>query len=227
MLFAKTCRFTATAALVLTIATSSANAQSNCIAGPPATAALGAADLTDQLVDPCAISSDPANCDNPGGQSHLVIWNDMLLSSGDLEDELVVFLPGNGQTPTNLEWIARAASYAGYRTVSIAYEGDTMGVACVGETGQAFSTCMRKFRRDALLGDATPTAGVTAILPANSVEQRLLDLLGDLDSNNPGDGWDAYFSGSDLEFDDIIIGAIRWGRGTHPSGRGSSNSPVS
>jgi hypothetical protein len=64
-----------------------------------------------------------------------------------------------------------------------------------------------------LLGTPTPTAGVTDVHRANSVELRLLDLLADLDAANPGDGWDAYFSGSDLEFDDIIIGGYSLGSG--------------
>lgn len=190
-----------------------AAAQSNCVAGPPIDEATMNADGTALSRFACNITSDAANCDNPGNQPHRVFWNHDLLASGDLEDELVVILPGSGQDPTNVEWMGKAAAYAGYRTVILAYEGDTLGAACGGQTGRAHSDCTAGFREDVLLGTPAAPVGVTDVHRANSIELRLLDLLADMDANYPADGWDAYFTGSDLHHDQIVVSGYSLGSG--------------
>jgi hypothetical protein len=190
-----------------------ASAQSNCQLGPPATAADGAADITQTFLEPCAISSDPANCANPGSERNVALWNHALLAAGNLEDELVVVLPGGGQDPENLEWVARAAAYAGYRTIGLTYEGDSLDDACGSLAGPDHSECVRLFRRDVLLGDRTPFPGVTDVHPANAVQQRLVDLVGHLDTTFPGDGWGAFLNGDTVEAGNIIIAGYSLGSG--------------
>ena len=91
-------------ALVIAVTTATdSHAQSNCVNGPPVDATTGNNDLDDITIYACNISSDAANCDNPGGQPHRVFWNAALMASGTLEDELVLILPGNGQDPLNVE----------------------------------------------------------------------------------------------------------------------------
>ena len=185
-------------------------AVSHCVNGPPIDETALNASLSNLSLSPCNLTTDP-NCDNPGGQSHEVFWNNSLLGAGDLEDELVVLLPGSRQNPSNLTWIGKASAYAGYRTVILAYEGDRLEDVA-NNCSTDYSTCVREFRRDVILGNPVPSAA-TDIHPANSVEQRLLDVLDRLHTLNPADGWDTYRTGANLNHNEIIVSGFSLGSG--------------
>jgi hypothetical protein len=200
-------------ALAAVVVGTQALAQSNCVNGPPVDEAAMNADSTALDVFACAITSMPANCDNPGNQPHKIFWNHVLLASGDVEDELVVILPGEGQDPRNVEWLGKAAAYAGYRTIVLAYEGDALSTACGSSVGTAYNDCTQGFRTDVILGTPVAPAGVTDIHRANSAELRLLDLLAYLHTTYPVNGWDQYFGGATLQHDKIIISGYSLGSG--------------
>lgn len=200
-------------ASMYTFAVRAAVAASNCTLGPPADIAALSAALSFLAIDPCTVSTDAANCANPGNDSNTALWNSTLQASGDLNDELVVFLPGGGQNPANLGWFGQAAAFAGYRTIGLAYEGDSLENACGSLSGDAHSECVRLFRRDVILGTPSAPAGVTDVHRANSAEQRLLDALAHLDTTYPNDGWDQYSNGATPEYDKIIIAGYSLGSG--------------
>ena len=167
------------------------SSSASCLTGPPGFGGnpAGFSPVLHQLLFACnpLITSDPINCSNPGNKAHEVFVDSALFSAGNLNEELVLTLPGSGLTATNTTVLTRSAAEAGYRAIGLSYEGDTLDAACGGLFFSAFHQCTEEFHSDVVYGGSS-------ILRANSIEQRLLDLLIYMDGAFPTMGWDNYFT---------------------------------
>jgi hypothetical protein len=183
----------------------------SCVAGPPLDVATMNASGASETLYPCAIA--PGSCSNPGNEPNLAFWNTALLASGDLEDELVVILPGGSQDPTNVTWLGKASGFAGYRTLVLAYEGSVLG-ACDNFLGADADTCFEEVREEAVTGSITPSlAGVDDVAPEDSLEARLVDMLTEMDALHPADGWGAYLNAGVPDYGSIIVAGYSLGSG--------------
>ncbi len=160
-------------------------------------------------IDPCEIAT---GCKNPEKHKHLVYVSESLKTADNLREKLVVVLPGNGQDPANIRWLLRSAAFAGFRTIGLTYRGKKLRDVqqICPSLFEYLSDCTNRFRAEVLYGGRE-------IKIVDSIRQRFVDLLEDLDRRDPNGGWGAYLKGTassrDLRYKKIIMSGFSLGSG--------------
>lgn len=138
---------------------------------------------------------------------------------GPVHDELVVFLHGSGQAPSNHTNILRTAAFAGYRVVGIKYPTQPGIDECRADYPDDLSWCVEELHRAKIYGEEHP--GYIQIEDDRSIVGRLWATLRDAHALDPSAGWDAYFVDGDpatltqhennLNWDRMILGGFSQG----------------
>jgi hypothetical protein len=101
--------------------------------------------------------------------------------------KLLVFIPGTQGRPSQYTYILRAGAARGFHAVGINYLNQTaMGSLC------QFSTnpdCYWTARTEVVFGNGTPVSGQGAVSRADSIVNRLNQLLAWSSTNQPAEGW--------------------------------------
>ncbi len=105
-------------------------------------------------------------------------------------NELLIFLPGTNGKPGGTHLFCQTAADLGYHTLALSYPTDTPATVVRNSPDpQAFE----KFRRAIIEGrDLSPRVTVSR---ANSIENRLIQLLRHLDRSEPGGEWGQFLAG--------------------------------
>jgi len=148
--------------------------------GPPAAS---------HTVDPC--TTDPAiTCDAAFG--HIATPG-----SGALRGRLVLFFNGTGAQPLAYTKLLGALAGSGYHTIGVRYpSGVGTASACPDANAGTQPDCHRAFRAETVFGRGVPDPeGYAAdspavnVSPANSVVNRVLQLVESLRVAYPSEGW--------------------------------------
>ncbi len=125
----------------------------------------------------------------------------MLKPNQDTMQSLVIFLPGTFRYPGNYKFVMEQIAKLGYHVVGLSYKYDSpVNPLCRG-TGDV--TCHYRARMETIDGvDRHPGVFVS---PANSVMNRVNKLLAYLVANRPGQGWDQFYVGGQLQWNKIIL----------------------
>ena len=135
---------------------------------------------------------------------------------GPDREELFLWLGGSGSEPQNYDYILNMAAFAGYTSVSLAYDnetsvGDTCGHDDVPECSSANVDCEEQVREEMIYGvDTSPCLAVT---PENSIEHRVLRLLQYGVEKVPTAGFDRYLDASKQQIDWTHIAVGGWSQG--------------
>ncbi|MBL7698986.1 MAG: hypothetical protein JNK79_12555 [Chitinophagaceae bacterium] len=122
-------------------------------------------------------------------------------SSGPAKNELVVFIPGTFRQPNNYLYMMEQIALLGYHVIGIGYKYDPAVNPLCRTTGDV--TCHWRARMETIDGtDRHPGVSVNA---ANSILNRLLKALQFFANKYPTGGWGQYFSGSQLQWNKIIV----------------------
>ncbi len=124
-------------------------------------------------------------------------------------DVLFVHLPGSFGVPENSRLILREVVRQGIPAIGLRYPNSwTVARLCRGSSDPA---CHERVRHEILTGeDRTPLVTVT---PANSIEHRLLSLLRYLSARYPGEGWERFLEGEELDWSKFIVSGHSQGGG--------------
>jgi hypothetical protein len=117
---------------------------------------------------------------------------------------LLLFLPGTGANPSNVQLFLGAAVNAGYRAISLSYDNEPAVMqACARDLDPA---CSGNFRQSRLFGGSnTP--------PEETIVTRLTKLLQLLDSNHPNEGWRSYLTNGAPDWSRIAVAGHSQGGG--------------
>ncbi len=150
----------------------------------------------------------PATAD-PSLKTEFDAPNVIIVPSGKLRPELVVFFPGtHGKPKQNTEFLETIAS-GHFRVIGLMYNNVPHGYGACGKTGDV--NCEGSFRRARVEGDA-PDA-IIKNTPQESIMQRLANLLKYLDKTYPGEGWRDYLAGELPNWQKIIVTGHSQGAG--------------
>jgi hypothetical protein len=120
----------------------------------------------------------------------------------DLQNPLVVFLPGSSAEPRSYTNFMVTAAQLRYRTIGVGYlNAPLMEQGC---TNTPFDCdCQGPARFEVAYGaDVSPV--VTCDF-ANSIQNRIVKFLEWLEANHPGEGWSRYIAGIRPDWTNIIL----------------------
>jgi hypothetical protein len=121
-----------------------------------------------------------------------------------------VFFPGTGGRPDNVMPLLQVAAKAGYRVIGLSYNDEpAVDQVCPKHKEPACPSNMRQRR---IYGD-TKAFGDIDDRPEESMVNRLTKLIQYLVKTNPGEGWDGYLSGSDLNWSRLALSGHSQGGG--------------
>jgi pimeloyl-ACP methyl ester carboxylesterase len=125
-------------------------------------------------------------------------------------NQLFVFLPGTGGTPSGYTYVAKTAANLGFHTIGLMYEDpNTMNSLC----GDSTNANGYQITRLAVINGGTNS--FISIASADSITNRLVKLLAYLCANNPAQNWNQYLVGapSNLNWPRIVIAGHSQGAG--------------
>jgi pimeloyl-ACP methyl ester carboxylesterase len=156
--------------------------------------------ITERRVDPSATG---AGISNATGQ-HFVI-----APAESLTGKLVVFLPGTGGRPDFYKTFLRLAGTRGYHAIGIAYpNAEAVNDLCAANPSP---TCHEDVRVEVITG--APRSALVNVNLANSIDNRLREVLLWLDRSFPGEGWSAFLSNVEPRWDRVIVAGHSQGGG--------------
>jgi hypothetical protein len=112
------------------------------------------------------------------------------------DGKLVVYLPGTGAHPDDVQLFLQNAASIGFQSIGLQYDNQDS----VGDTCSTNLACYGTVRQNKF--DGTDPSSFSAIPVQDGVESRLAALLSYLTATYPGEGWGRYLTGS---------GQPRWG----------------
>lgn len=131
--------------------------------------------------------------------------------AGKPVNRLFLFLPGTWAPPRAYRDIVSAAAAHGYHAIALDYpnmtEIDSKKV-CGNSTDP---NCWGDYRDEVITG--TDSSRFVAVNKANSITQRLVDLIAYVARKYPGEGWNRYVSRGVPVWNDIYVGGHSQGAG--------------
>jgi hypothetical protein len=126
-----------------------------------------------------------------------------------VKNKLFVWLPGTKAVPKQYRYVLAEAALNGFNAIGLEYpNGTEVNALCASSTDP---NCWGGVRFEILTGiDSTPLVNVNA---ANSIEQRLIDLLGYLAKRYPKQNWGAFLSNGQPKWSWIEVGGHSQGAG--------------
>jgi hypothetical protein len=156
---------------------------------PPCAAALGTGVVARDSAGLSAWAIVPRStdeCISVAPDSHVVFRAPGVTQTG----RLFVFLPGTGATARDYRLILSQAARNGYHAMGIAYPNETaVATLCAG----AASACYGDVRLEIVTGQ--PSSGVVTVDRANSIENRIVRLLGFMRATEPAGNWGQFLIG--------------------------------
>jgi hypothetical protein len=138
-------------------------------------------------------------------EPHVVIFD----READPAAKLLLFMPGTGASPADVDEFLTLAATLGYRVVSLSYNNrPAVANVCPKDPD---ADCSAKFRRKRIFGE-----DVTAHIddkPEESIVRRLVTLLGALDKKHPAEKWGQYIVGDSPRWDRIAVSGHSQGAG--------------
>jgi predicted esterase len=138
-------------------------------------------------------------------EPHYVVFD----SARARTSELLVFLTGTGGNPANVSDFLTVAADQGYRVVALAYNDVPAVVQLC--TPRPDPDCSAKVREKRIFG-----GNVTSLIddaPAESIVNRLVKLIAELDRRHPSEEWKQYLAGSEPNWERIIVAGHSQGAG--------------
>lgn len=164
-------------------------------------------DMRTEFVDPAVTDPLITEYELPDAESirHLVAVD----THRELPGVLYVHLPGSGGLPEDYQEITVCAALCGYHVVNLAYPNwPAVRVLIQGNTDAGLPECIR---RERLYGeDCTDLVDVSR---ADSVENRLLQVIQYNHYKYPKEGWDTFVIEGHLRWDRIVVGGHSQGAG--------------
>jgi hypothetical protein len=132
----------------------------------------------------------------------------LIIDNGRKDAPLVVFLPGTGGAPDNLEPLLGVVASQGYRVIGLEYD-DVPAVAqiCPNDPDP---DCSAKFREARSFGGG---AGPVQTPRQEAIESRLVALLRFLSAEHPAGGWSEYLDGDHPNWGRLILAGLSQGAG--------------
>lgn len=128
----------------------------------------------------------------------------------ELSDQLLVFFPGTGGDPDDYEYFVEEAAALGMHAIGLSYV-NPRSINLQICPRDPDPECHEKGRREAIFGeDQHPGMNIDE---ANSILNRLVQLLRYLDENQPTAGWDQYLDGDAPRWDRIVVSGHSQGAG--------------
>jgi hypothetical protein len=133
-------------------------------------------------------------------EDHLVVFDE----GQPLGDTLFVFLPGTGGTPENYSALLREVAAQGMPAIGLMYPNARAvnGTLCANDATEP--NCSEQVREEIIYG--TNTSPKVAVSPANSIVNRLAELLAHLH-------WTQFLEGGQPKWDRIVISGHSQGGG--------------
>ncbi|TGK87524.1 hypothetical protein EHQ24_03050 [Leptospira noumeaensis] len=169
----------------------------------PSNGAVGA--LTRLQIQPSQTSSSITSYNNP----HHVYPPQSTVSRKNI---LSVFYPGTGSSPCEVGAILQQGASRGYHVIGLNYpNNDAVNGICNQGDARSDVSCFENFRNEVVTGvDVSPYISVDI---NNSIEGRLVFLLQYLISTRPGEGWDQYITGNNINWSLVYVGGHSQGSG--------------
>jgi pimeloyl-ACP methyl ester carboxylesterase len=137
--------------------------------------------------------------------AHYIVFD----SSRSRSAELLVFMTGTGGNPANVSDFLNVAAAQGYRVIALAYNDVPAVVQVCAQNPDP--ACSAKVREKRIFG-----SDVTALIddaPAESIVNRLVKLIKALDRTHPSEAWGQYLTGSEPNWERIIVAGHSQGAG--------------
>ena|SRR6266849_5484951 len=134
------------------------------------------------------------------------VW---LYPGAERGEKLLVHLPGGAnpiQVPASFQFLAREAARLGFHVIVLTYPND-WGIEplCGGNP-----TCEENVRLDIIDG-GDRSFPVVDVSPANSIDNRLTQLLDSLDAWYPDEGWSQFLNNGEPNWSQIVISGLSFG----------------
>ena len=114
--------------------------------------------------------------------------------------QLLIFLPGTGATTADQDEFGRAAASIGYHVVYLMYPNDVPAAVCQDDEDES---SFESFRREIIAGgDRDPRVNVDR---ADSIENRVLQLVQWLASSRATEGWRQFLTGDSLNWSKVVL----------------------
>ena len=123
---------------------------------------------------------------------------------------LVVFLPGTGGRPGNVQGLLEVVAGQGYRVIGLQYDDEPSVVQLCPR--QPDAECSERFRRERIFGGEGAEAPVHNPA-AETIVRRLVMLLRSLDRQDPQSHWADYLAGDEPEWSRIVVSGLSQGAG--------------
>jgi hypothetical protein len=121
--------------------------------------------------------------------------------------ELLVFFPGTGGQPDCCQLLLKEAAQLGFHTIGLTYE-NTQAVATICRNNL---TCYATVRQNEF--DGTDASAYSNVAPAQSISDRLVDMLGYLAKTYPSQGWASFLSGGQVNWNLVVVAGHSQGGG--------------
>ncbi|WP_244279896.1 BPSS1187 family protein [Leptospira brenneri] len=169
----------------------------------PSSGAVGA--LTRLQIQPSQTSTSISSYNNP----HHVYPPQSGVSRKNI---LSIFYPGTGSSPCEIGAILQQGATRGYHVIGLSYpNNDAVNSICNQGDARLDLSCFENFRNEVVTGaDVSPYISVDVI---NSVEGRILSLLQHLTTTRPGEGWDQFLTGNNVNWPLVYVGGHSQGSG--------------
>ena len=127
------------------------------------------------------------------------------------KNQLFLFFPGTGGTPFFQQQLNNAAADLGFHVIGLNYPNDQAvnGDLCGGASADL--DCYAKVRLE--IKDGVDRTSLISVTRANSIENRLIKLLGYLSARFPDDGWGQYLENNTIKWSAIVVSGHSQGGG--------------
>jgi pimeloyl-ACP methyl ester carboxylesterase len=161
--------------------------------------------LSDGLITYRVTPHDTDPAINRFNEPHYIVFD----SSRSHSSELLLFMTGTGGNPGNVSDFLNVAAGQGYRVIGLAYNDEPSVVpACEQNSDPA---CTAKVRQKRIFGNNV--SSVIDDSPAESIVNRFVKLIQNLDRDHPAENWGQYLDGSEPNWARIIVAGHSQGAG--------------
>lgn len=124
-------------------------------------------------------------------------------------NQLFLFFPGTGATPTFYQLISNRAADLGFHVINLNYPNDkAVNQLCGAGTDL---DCYGNVRLEIL--DGKDRSNLVQVSQANSIENRLIKLLVFLSKQFPNDGWEQFLNSNGINWQAIVVSGHSQGGG--------------
>ena len=123
--------------------------------------------------------------------------------------KLLVFIPGTQGVPSQYRYILRAGASRGFHAIGVNYPNQqAMGTLCQASVDP---DCYWKARREVITGINYST--LITVSSADSIINRLQQLLTYLNAQQPNEGWGQYLSSGKIDWSKVVLAGHSQGGG--------------